>query len=104
MTERLYEIDSTCVEFEARVTDIREKERRAGQQIWQIALDRTAFYPGSDGQPGDQGTLRAQARSGAVLEIVVEAVEEASGQIWHWTNKPISIGTVVTGHVTGPRR
>jgi alanyl-tRNA synthetase len=106
MTIRLFEQDSTVVEFAAIVTDVREKERRAGQQIWQIALDRTAFYPEGGGQPSDVGLLRAESRSGAILEVVVEAVEEdeISGQIWHWTNRPIAQGTAVTAEVDWSRR
>jgi alanyl-tRNA synthetase len=43
--ERLYDKDPLLLEFRATVTDVREFARRDGRQIWQVALDRTAFYP-----------------------------------------------------------
>lgn len=105
MTERLYYHDSTLQSFQARVTDIRELSRTEGQSIWQIALDRTAFYPTSGGQPFDTGVLRASSRSGAVLEIpVLEVEEDEGGRIWHATQKPISSATQVEGIIDWQRR
>jgi alanyl-tRNA synthetase len=105
MTERLYYHDSALRSFQARVADIRELSRTAGQSIWQIALDRTAFYPTSGGQPFDTGMLRASSRSGAVLEIpVLEVEEDETGFIWHATPKPITAATEVEGVVDWDRR
>jgi alanyl-tRNA synthetase len=105
MAERLYYGDSFLNEFTGRVTDIRELSRTAGLSLWQIALDRTAFYPTSGGQPYDVGTLKATSRSGAVLEIPIESVEEDSeGEVWHYTNKPLMAGTEVRGEVDWQRR
>jgi alanyl-tRNA synthetase len=105
MTERLYYRDSFLRAFAANVTDIREASRADGVSVWQIALDRTAFYPTSGGQPHDTGLLRATSRNGAVLEIPVESVEEdESGQLWHFTRKPLQAGTPVEGEIDWERR
>jgi alanyl-tRNA synthetase len=76
-----------------------------GKQVWQLALDRTAFYPTSGGQPFDTGTLTATARSGASLEVPITHVEEdESGEVWHTTTKPLQEGTSVRAAVNAARR
>ncbi len=102
--ERLYYV-SPALEFEAVVTDIRLDSRVDGEQLWQVALDRTAFYPESGGQPWDTGMLVATAKSGAVLEVPVERVEEDdAGEVWHYVRKPLVAGTEVVGRVDFDRR
>jgi alanyl-tRNA synthetase len=109
LTHRLY-YDSPILEFSADVTDIRlvEKDPAApadSAQLWQIALDRTAFYPEGGGQPWDNGVLIATAPSGATLEIPVERVEEdEAGEVWHYVRKPLTAGTTITGVVDTARR
>ncbi|HZU08740.1 MAG TPA: alanyl-tRNA editing protein, partial [Pseudacidobacterium sp.] len=76
MAERLYYTDPFLRSFSARISEIHELSRAEGQSVWKVALDRTAFYPASGGQPHDLGTLTATSRSGAVLEVPVIAVEE----------------------------
>ncbi len=103
--DRLYLEDSKLLHFRAAVTDIREFARKNGQQVWQIALDRTALYPTGGGQPHDLGTLTAQSRSGAELTVMVEDVtEDEAGVVWHTTTKPLLTGTVVAGAVNAERR
>ena len=103
--ERIYYDEPATLEFTATVTAIREVARVDGKQVWQIALDRTAFYPTSGGQPYDTGMLTATARSGAVLEVPITAVEEDStGEVWHTTAKPLQEDTVVRGTVDASRR
>ena len=105
VAERLYYNDSEQRSFCAKVADIREYARTDGQSQWQIALDRTAFYPTSGGQPFDRGTLTAQARSGAELVAEIEEVsEDEDGEVWHSTRKPLLAGTEVTGTIDWPRR
>src|ERR1700735_1376595 len=100
MTERLYYRDSFVRAFPANVTDIREASRADGVSIWQIALDRTAFYPTSGGQPHDTGILTATSSGGALLEAPILAVEEDDqGEVWHTTPKPLSAGTAGRGYV-----
>src|SRR5450432_330573 len=89
MAHRLYYEDSFLTSFDARVTDIRLVSRTAEETVWQVALDQTAFYPASGGQPFDTGALVAESRTGAVLEVPVTAVDEDEhGEVWHTTTKP----------------
>ncbi|WP_047495333.1 alanyl-tRNA editing protein [Terriglobus sp. TAA 43] len=102
---RIYYDEPATLEFTAEVTAIRELARVDGQQVWQIALDRTAFYPTSGGQPYDTGVLVATARSGASLEVPITNVEEdEAGEVWHTTCKPLQEGTVVSGRIDATRR
>ena len=107
--ERLY-YGAAELKFSARVADIRlvANERGEGgdrEQLWQVALDRTAFYPEGGGQPWDTGLLVATSRGGAVLEVPVERVEEdAAGEVWHFVRKPLVEGTAVEGRVDAARR
>jgi len=104
-TERLYYRDSFLQNFPATVTDVRELSRNAGESVWQLALDRTAFYPTSGGQPHDTGTLRAVARGGAAIAVPIESVEEdESGEVWHFLSKPLAVGTQVEADIDWNRR
>ncbi|SEB63745.1 alanyl-tRNA editing protein [Terriglobus roseus] len=103
--ERIYYDEPATLEFTAEVTAIREVARVDGRQVWQIALDRTAFYPTSGGQPNDTGKLTATARSGASLDAPITDVEEdETGEVWHTTSKPLQEGTPVRGVVDAARR
>ncbi|HVT99888.1 MAG TPA: DHHA1 domain-containing protein [Acidobacteriaceae bacterium] len=103
--ERLYYADSFLQSFPAVVADVRELSRAEGESVWQIALDRTAFYPTSGGQPFDTGLLRAISPGGASLDIPIDSVEEDdNGQVWHFVRKPLSIGARVEGHIDWERR
>jgi len=53
VTEKIYYNDQYCREFTATVRELRPL---AGGR-WGVVLDRTAFYPGGGGQPGDTGWL-----------------------------------------------
>lgn len=104
-SERLYYNDAFLRSFPASVADVRELSRTEGESLWQIALDRTAFYPTSGGQPFDTGSLLAISRGGASLEIPVDSVEEdEQGQVWHFVRKPVSTGTHVEGSIDWQRR
>ncbi|MGB7189609.1 MAG: DHHA1 domain-containing protein [Acidobacteriaceae bacterium] len=105
MTDRLYYADSFLQAFPAKVVDVRESSRVGGVSIWQVALNRSAFYPTSGGQPCDTGSLTANSRSGAVLEASIESVEEdEQGTVWHYIRKPLAAGTEVRGTIDWPRR
>ncbi len=105
MSERLYYSDSFLATFDAKVTDVREVARGDGESVWQLALDRTAFYPASGGQPMDYGALSAISRGGAALEVPVEQVEEDEhGEVWHFVRKPLTAGTAVRGQIDWNRR
>ncbi len=109
VAERFY-YDEGVLEFQAVVTDVRLDSHAVGEsgqkeQLWQVALDRTAFYPAGGGQPWDTGLLTATAKSGATLEVFVERVEEDdAGEVWHYVRKPLPEGTEVVGRVNADRR
>ena len=105
VAERLYYDEPLRLEFTAAVTEIRELARVEGKPLFQVALDRTAFFSTGGGQPHDTGVLVATARSGAVLEAPVTAVsEDEAGEVWHTTVKPLQPGTEVVGRVDAERR
>jgi alanyl-tRNA synthetase len=105
MSDRLYYADPSLASFDAHVSDIREVSRTEGRSLWQIALDRSAFYPTSGGQPHDTGILTATSSGGALLEAPILAVEEDDqGEVWHTTPKPLLAGTLVRGYVDWSRR
>ncbi|HEY6446176.1 MAG TPA: DHHA1 domain-containing protein [Acidobacteriaceae bacterium] len=105
VAERLYYADSFLKNFTAVVTDVREVSRSGGASVWQMALNRTAFYPTSGGQPFDTGVLRATAPSGSSLDIPVDSVEEdEAGEIWHFAGKPLALGTEIEAEIDWRRR
>ncbi len=61
MTEVLYYLDCYLKEFEATVVKVSDGKY--------VALDRSAFYPESGGQPYDTGKL-VREEDGAVFEVV----------------------------------
>jgi alanyl-tRNA synthetase len=105
MAERLYYAEPFRASFDAHVADIRQVSQSQGRALWQVALDRTAFYPTSGGQPHDTGALAATAPSGATLQApIVDVEEDAAGEIWHTTAKPLLAGTAVRGEIDWDRR
>lgn len=94
MTERLYYDQPYLTAFDAVVTACRPAEKR-----YDIALDRSAFYPTSGGQPYDTGILKADNLSLIVSDVMVE-----NDTVWHRTNAPLDIGTPVSGAVDWARR
>ena len=86
-TDRLYYENAYLRTFDARVIAVKEDG-------W-AALDRSAFYPTSGGQPFDTGRLNA-AR---VVDVEVE-----NNVVWHKTDQPLSVGDQVHGEIDWPRR
>jgi alanyl-tRNA synthetase len=76
-TQRLYYDDAYLLEFEAQIVARTEQE---GQPA--VALDRTAFYPESGGQPWDTGTLngvevlKVVDLDGAILHVLLSEIAE----------------------------
>lgn len=62
MTEALYLVDSYLRRFTARVVAVLEEQKA-------LVLDRSAFYPGGGGQPGDVGALRVDDRELPVAQV-----------------------------------
>jgi misacylated tRNA(Ala) deacylase len=93
MTELLYQTDSYLREFTATVTAV-DAEGSA------VALDRTAFYPGGGGQPGDVGTLTAAGQAWPVKKV-----KKQGADVWHLVEGDApAVGTTVTGALDWERR
>jgi misacylated tRNA(Ala) deacylase len=92
MTELLYQTDSYLKEFAAHVTAV------DGQRV---ALDRTAFYATSGGQPNDLGTLSDGNRTWEVTDVRREG-----DNVWHTLNGDgiPAAGETLTGRVDWQRR
>ncbi len=97
MTERLYYEDAYLWEFDGRVTRIREGKKKG---TWEAALDRSAFYPTSGGQPFDTGKLLFEGGEAFVTDV--EADRE--GEVWHTLDRAVPEGTAVRGFIDGGRR
>jgi misacylated tRNA(Ala) deacylase len=92
MTEALYHTDAYLKEFDAVVTAIDGN---------QVALNRTAFYPGGGGQPNDVGTLTAT--NGETWNVV--KVSKQGVEVWHELDREAPpIGTSVHGQLDWDRR
>ncbi len=91
MTERLYYDDSYLKEFDAEVV---RAELRDGKSI--VALNRSAFYPTSGGQPYDVGTLNGAQ--------VTDVFVDADGEVWHELDAPLKVGEAVHGRIDWARR
>ncbi len=91
MPVRIYYDDPRRTAFEATVTSVSTADGRPA-----VALDTTAFYPTSGGQPHDTGTL-GEAQ-------VVDVTESEAGEVWHVLDRDLPTGSHVRGTVDWPRR
>lgn len=86
MTELLYLHDSYVRSFEATVQDNLDGA---------VILDKSAFYPGGGGQPGDQGSLL-----GGDQRWKVTKVKRIKGVPGHFVEgEPPEVGALVTGEL-----
>lgn len=83
MTERLYEKNAYCKEFEATVISCAEIDGG-----YNIVLDKTAFFPEGGGQAPDKGTIDGVA----VLDVQI-----SDGVIYHKTEAALECGKKVVG-------
>ena len=91
MAEALYHTDAYLKEFDAVVTAVDGS---------QVALDRTAFYPGGGGQPNDVGTLVANGETWSVIKVSKQGAE-----VWHELDRDAPpIGTPLHGAIDWDRR
>lgn len=89
-TKRLYYEDVYQREFQAQVLECREEKKG-----YRIILDQSAFYPEGGGQPSDTGYLD---------NVRVLEVHEKNGELLHYTEVPLEVGTMVTGRINWERR
>ena len=85
MTERIYDHDSYCKTFTAKVVSC-EKDG----ECYRIELDRTAFFPEGGGQAADEGTLNG---------ITVLDVQREGETVIHTTAEPLEVGLEVEGEL-----
>lgn len=91
MTKKLYDIDSSIKEFEAKVLECIPFE-----EGYRVLLDATAFFPEAGGQPSDRGYLD---------DIEVFNVEiENEEIIYHFLKSPLEVGKTVKGKIDWERR
>lgn len=90
MTEKLYYENGYLKTFTATVAECSEQGAYC-----EVALNRTAFFPEGGGQPADIGVLNT---------VNVIDVQEHGEQIIHTTDRPIPVGTSVTGGIHWPHR
>ena len=83
MTEKLYDRDAYLRVFTARVLSC--ERARDG---FRVTLDRTAFFPEGGGQYADRGTLG---------DANVTDVQLEDGEIVHFTDAPLEVGSSVEG-------
>ena len=89
-TNRLYYENAYLTEFDATVVLCEGNK---------AALDQSAFYPTSGGQPFDTGTLSYDGHSVSVQDVTVE-----NDIVWHFLSQPIPVGTKVHGTINWARR
>ena len=89
-TNRLYYDNAYLTQFDAQVVAVRERDGAC-----EAALDQSAFYPTSGGQPYDTGTLGGAQ----VVDVNVE-----DGDVWHTVDQPIGVGESVHGRIDWSRR
>ena len=79
--EKLYYLDRYMKEFTAEILDIKEIEEK-----FHVVLDKSAFFPGGGGQPGDTGFIENNK--------VIDVYEE-NGTLYHVVEKkPLKIHRV----------
>lgn len=81
MTERLYENDGHLSAFTATVISCEKKG-----DVYDLVLDRTAFFPEGGGQPADVGTVNG---------IAVTDVQIRDGIVHHTVDAEFSVGDTV---------
>lgn len=90
MTEKLYDKDCYIMDFEAQVIDC-----KLCNEVYEVVLDRTAFFPEGGGQAADSGDMNG-------IEVI--DVQEREGTVFHKVKTCIAIGTRVHGVINREER
>ena len=90
MTRKLFYEDAYLRKFDALVTTCTKVE-----DVFQVTLDATAFYPEGGGQPGDTGSLGG---------VRVLDTQEQNGEVVHLCDGKLTPGEMVTGEIDWDRR
>jgi len=97
MTTRLYYHDSFLYDFEAEVHEVQETPKPA------LILDRTAFYPTSEGQVFDTGVISTEHEKLKVNEVA----DTEDGRVVHYLEAPpksLQPGSKIRGQIDATRR
>jgi len=89
-TKKLYYENCYLKTFTAKVIECQMQE-----ETYAVVLDRTIFFPEGGGQPADIGVLNT---------VNVLDVHENGKKIVHTTDRPLEVGTTVTGGIHWPHR
>ncbi len=103
MTEELYYTSAYITEFVAKVTSC---ERADGKDnLYEVVLDKTAFFPEQGGQSSDIGTLEFEDGrfSAKVVHTSIETREDGA-LIKHHIDREIPVGTTVHGVINWQHR
>lgn len=93
MTDLLFQTDSYLKEFEATVVEQNIEENA-------VVLNRTAFYPGGGGQPGDLGSFEFAGKTSTVSKV-----KNQQGKIFHWIEGELpEAGQEIIGKLDWDRR
>jgi len=90
MTRKLYDLDSHRCDFSATVLRCDPDGER-----YAVVLDQTVFFPEGGGQPADTGVL------GGARVLDVQLLPDV---IVHYTDAPLTPGTLVRGEIDWPQR
>jgi alanyl-tRNA synthetase len=96
-TTRLYYDDSTLTAFDADVVAVRTMDGAI-----HVALDRSAFYPTSGGQPHDVGSLAPHGST--IVVSVSDVLAGDDGVVWHVVDRALDPGVRVSGTIDARRR
>ncbi len=89
---KLFYEDIKQTDFEATVISC---EPFPEKSTYAVLLDATAFFPEEGGQSADIGTLNGQP----VLDVQIK-----QDLIYHYIEKPLTVGSTVSGHVDWAQR
>lgn len=93
-TKRLYEMDPYQTFMEAVVI---EGNLQNGEKL---IFDQTVFYPEGGGEPGDKGCLYIENEQGEwILWTEVTDTREENGEIVHYVNRTLPVGTKIRGEI-----
>ena len=92
-TDKIFETDGHCKNFEAEVLWCEENS----DGMFDVILNRTAFFPEGGGQSSDEGTIDGQ-------EVIFLRLENNETTIVHTVKKPIPVGKLVYGEINMKER
>lgn len=99
--KKLFYEDAHMTTFSAIVTECLYDEKK---NVYKIVLDQTAFFPEEGGQVADKGTLTFVDEEKNVHTFPLLDAHIKEDIIYHYVEKEIPIGTVVTGEVDWEQR